>query len=80
MSDMGSCPLPELITSFHKSAEKMLDKNDFIQGMVFNIIANRFDELLGVLLLCKDEDVYHSWQEFNGKTEAEVRELLDDVG
>lgn len=80
MADMGTCPLPELIDSFRKSAKTMGEKNDFLQSMVFNVIANRFDELLGVLRLCKNEDVYHAWQAHNGKTEAEVRELLDVAG
>lgn len=44
MADMGTCPLPDLVDSFRKSATKMLDKQDFLQGMVFNIIANRFEE------------------------------------
>lgn len=44
MGDMGTCPLPELIDSFRKSAKKMGEKNDFLQSMVFNVIANRFDE------------------------------------
>jgi len=79
-NDMGTCPLPVLIDQFKESGEKALDDNDFLRGMVYHIVANRFKELLGVLRLCKDEDVYHAWQEHNGKTEAEVREMLDGMG
>ena len=75
---MATCPLQELIDQFQKTGKKALDENDFIRGMVFNIVALRFKELQGVLRLCKDEDVYHSWQQYNGKTEAEVREMLDE--
>jgi len=38
----------------------------------------RGEEFLGVLRHCKREHVYHSWQAFNGKTEEEVREILND--
>jgi len=76
MSDMNTCPLPELIEEFRKSGKKALDDNDFIRGMVFNIVAHRYEELLNVLKQVKREDLYHAWQQANGKTEAEVREVL----
>ncbi len=80
MSDMHSCPLPELIESFRKSGKKAMDDNDFIRGMVFSTVAHRYEELLNVLKHVKREDLYHAWAKTNGKTEAEVREMLGDVG
>ncbi len=41
MGDMATCDLPELVTSFRRSAKKALADNDFIRGMVFNIVAAR---------------------------------------
>ena len=76
MTDMNTCPLPELIDEFRKSGSKALDDNDFLRGMVYNLIAARYDELLAVLRQLKREDLYRAWQESNGKTEAEVREMI----
>jgi len=84
MADLGTCPLPELTQHFRDAADKAIKKNDFLTCLLMNTIANRFqlahdtkEELLGVLRHCKREHVYHSWQAFNGKTEEQVREVLD---
>jgi hypothetical protein len=76
MSDMNTCPLPELIDEFRKSAKTALDGNDMLRGMVYGVIAHRYEELLDVLKQVKREDLYHAWQQANGKTEAEVREMI----
>jgi len=84
MADLATCPLPELVAQFRKSADTANKNNDALKCLLMYGIASRFEkahdeitELLGVLRECKREHVYHSWQAFNGKTEAEVREILD---
>jgi BMFP domain-containing protein YqiC len=42
--DLADVPLPELADELKSVADKMLEKNDFVRGMVFNVLANRFTE------------------------------------
>jgi len=44
MADMATMPVADLAEELKKTAQEMLDKNDFVRGMVFNLIANRFKE------------------------------------
>lgn len=46
MSDMGTMPIPELITSMREQATKAIGSDRFINGMVFNVLANRLQEQL----------------------------------
>ena len=56
MSDLGTCPLPELIEQLQKTGKDALDKNDFIRGMVFNMLAKRFDNCRILLTSWIDDD------------------------
>ena len=56
MSDLGTCPLPELIEQLKKTGKKALDDNDFIRGMVFNMLAQRFENCEILLTSWIDDD------------------------
>ncbi len=57
-NDLGTMPLAELAVELKKMAKAMLDKNDFIKGMVFNLIAMRFQEAVDRIAELEAENVH----------------------
>ncbi len=56
MSDMNNCPLPELVAQFRDSAKKKFDEGDMVFGLVFNVIAARFENCQILLTSWIDDD------------------------
>jgi hypothetical protein len=77
MSDMATCPLPELVTHLREHADKAFDSKDMLRGMVFNALAHRFES-------CHERiDVLERTLERLGndvETEVEVTLELSDGG
>jgi len=73
MSDMGTCPLPELVAEFRKSAKKADEDNDLLRSMLFSVIGNRFQRCQDLLSLWLDEQTPElTSKDLISKTEKEL--------
>lgn len=75
-SDMATMPLAKLAVELKSMAKAMIDQNDFIKGMVFNVIANRFQEAVNEIegLMSFSHAMLNDWPEYGSIDGGDVQD------